>query len=111
MADREYRPRLVDRYLSEVLSDFAAVMVTGARAVGKTTTASQLAVNTVRLDRPGVAAAYRADPDAALRRAARPVLIDEWQEVPAVLGAVKRAAAQRPGRRGRPRQHLAGPAE
>src|SRR5664280_782691 len=35
-------------------------------------------------------ALYRADPDAALRRAARPVLIDEWQEVPAVLGAVGR---------------------
>lgn len=102
MADREYRPRLVDRYLSEVLSDFAAVMVTGARAVGKTTTASQLAVNTVRLDRPGVAAAYRADPDAALRRAARPVLIDEWQEVPAVLGAVKRAVDRDP----RPGQYL-----
>src|SRR5664280_2258511 len=102
MADREYWPRLVDRYLSEVLSDFAAVMVTGARAVGKTTTASQLAVNTVRLDRPGVAAAYRADPDAALRRAARPVLIDEWQEVPAVLGAVKRAVDRDP----RPGQYL-----
>jgi predicted AAA+ superfamily ATPase len=38
-----------------------------------------------------MAASYRADPDAALRRAARPLLLDEWQEVPAVLAAVKRA--------------------
>jgi uncharacterized protein len=31
-----------------------------------------------------------ADPDEALRRADRPRLIDEWQEVPEVLAAVKR---------------------
>ena len=37
-----------------------------------------------------MAALYRADPDAALRRATLPLLIDEWQEVPEVLGAVKR---------------------
>lgn len=42
----------------------------------------------------------RADPDAALRRATEPVLLDEWQEVPEVLGAVKRAVDDdpRPGR-------------
>lgn len=33
---------------------------------------------------------YRADPHAALARADRPVLLDEWQEVPEVLAAVKR---------------------
>jgi predicted AAA+ superfamily ATPase len=43
------------------------------------------------LDLPDTASRYRADPDAALRRADRPLLIDEWQEVPEVLGAVKRA--------------------
>lgn len=66
-------------------------MITGARATGKTTTARQRAVDVARLDLPGTAAAFRADPDAALRRVARPLLIDEWQEVPEVLGAVKRA--------------------
>lgn len=42
----------------------------------------------------------RADPDAALRDLPEPVLIDEWQVVPEVLGAVKRAvdAEPRPGR-------------
>jgi len=42
----------------------------------------------------------RADPDAALRRVTEPVLIDEWQEVPEILAAVKRAVddAPRPGR-------------
>jgi hypothetical protein len=41
-----------------------------------------------------------ADPDAALRGLAEPVLIDEWQEVPSIIGAVKRAVddGARPGR-------------
>jgi predicted AAA+ superfamily ATPase len=85
-----YRPRLADAYLDDLLSDFPAIMVTGARATGKTTTAAQRVAHVERLDRPGTAAAYRADPDAALRRAPRPVLLDEWQEVPEVLAAVKR---------------------
>lgn len=37
------------------------------------------------------AAAFRADPDAALRGLEEPVLLDEWQAVPGVLGAVRRA--------------------
>jgi uncharacterized protein len=86
-----YRPRLVDPLLSDAMSAFAAVMVTGARATGKTTTAARLAAQVDRLDIPDVAAVYRADPDAALRRASRPLLLDEWQEVPEVLAAVKRS--------------------
>jgi predicted AAA+ superfamily ATPase len=44
--------------------------------------------------------AFRADPDAALRGLEEPVLLDEWQEAPGVLGAVKRAVDRdsRPGR-------------
>jgi hypothetical protein len=40
------------------------------------------------------------DPDAALAAIEEPVLLDEWQEVPGVLGAVKRAVDDdsRPGR-------------
>ncbi len=86
-----YRPRFADAYLTDLLAVFPAVMITGARATGKTTTAAQQAAQIDRLDQPGVAASYRADPDAALRRAARPLLLDEWQEVPTVLAAVKRA--------------------
>lgn len=94
-----YRPRLADAYLRDLVADFPAVMITGARATGKTTTAQQHAAAVVRLDQPGTAAAFRADPDAALRRAVKPLLIDEWQEVPAVLAAVKRAvdADAKPG--------------
>ena len=86
-----YRARMADSHLADLLADFPAVMITGARAAGKTTTAAKHVARTVRLDEPGVAATYRADPDAALRRSDRPVLLDEWQEVPEVLAAVKRA--------------------
>ena len=86
-----YQPRLADAYLGELFAEFPAVMITGARATGKTSTAAQAAEQVVRLDEPGPAAAFRADPDAALRRVTRPVLLDEWQEVPQVLAAVKRA--------------------
>ena len=86
-----YRPRLVDPLLTDALATFAAVMVVGPRACGKTTTAARAATQIDRLDVPDTASRYRADPDAALRHAARPLLIDEWQEVPEVLGAVKRA--------------------
>lgn len=83
-----------------LLGELPALLITGPRATGKTTTASRHAATMVRLDRPAEAAAFRADPDAALRGLAEPVLLDEWQTVPEVLGAVKRAvdADPKPGR-------------
>lgn len=95
-----YLPRLVDSLLRELLSELPAVLVVGPRAAGKTTTAARHAASLVRLDRPAEAAAFHADPDAALASFDEPVALDEWQEVPTVLGAVKRAVDTdpRPGR-------------
>lgn len=95
-----YKPRLVDPLLENVLSELAALVVVGPRAVGKTTTVARRAQTMIRLDREGEAVAFRADPDAALRGLEEPVLLDEWQAVPTVLGAVRRAvdADSRPGR-------------
>ncbi len=75
-------------------------MLVGPRACGKTTTAARCAATVLRLDTEKGADALRADPDAALRNRAEPVLLDEWQEFPAVMGAVKRAvdSERRPGR-------------
>lgn len=92
-----YLPRLVDSRLGDVLAAFPAALILGPRASGKTTTARQIASDVVELDDPAQAAAFRADPTAALRARldrrphAGPLLIDEWQAVPEVLGAVKRA--------------------
>ena len=91
---------MLDGLLTELLEELPAVMVTGPRAGGKTTTAARHAASVVRLDRALEAEAFRADPDVALREYEEPVLLDEWQERPEVLGAVKRAvdADPRPGR-------------
>jgi len=95
-----YKERAADRLIHELLLELPALLVVGPRATGKTTTASRHAATTIQLDRPGEAAAFRADPDAALRGLEEPVLLDEWQAAPEVLGAVKRAvdADPRPGR-------------
>jgi len=98
MAD--YHRRSVDALISELAKELPALLIVGPRATGKTTTAIRHAATVVRLDRPAEAVAFRADPDAALRGLEEPVLLDEWQVVPEVLGAVKRAVdtASRPGR-------------
>ena len=91
-----YVPRLVDLRLDALAPQLPAVMVTGARAAGKTTTLERRAATVVRLDVPAQAAAFEADPDAALRGLPEPVLLDEWQAVPGVLGAVRRAVEADP---------------
>jgi predicted AAA+ superfamily ATPase len=95
-----YTPRLVDDLLVRRLAHHPAVLLVGPRATGKTTSAARVARSVLRLDQRAQAVAVGANPDAALRRLAEPILIDEWQLVPGVLGAVKRSvdADPRPGR-------------
>lgn len=95
-----YRRRLVDGLIAGLLTELPAIFIVGPRAAGKTTTAARHAKTVVRLDREAEAVAFRADADAALRGLPEPVLLDEWQQVPEVLGSVKRAVDQdsRPGR-------------
>src|SRR5215470_865684 len=95
-----YVRRLVDTELAEILGSHPAVLVVGPRACGKTTTTRRHCRSMLRLDVPAQAAVARADPDAALQGLEEPILIDEWQLVPEILGAVKRAVDDdaRPGR-------------
>jgi hypothetical protein len=50
----------------------------------------------LQLDRAGDADLVRADADIALQARDEPLLVDEWQAVPEVLGAVKRAVDAEP---------------
>lgn len=96
----EYKQRLADHLIAEFLTELPALSIVGPRGSGKTTTAIRHARTVVRLDRPAEAAVVAADPDSALGGLVEPILLDEWQEVPEVLGAVKRACdtEPRPGR-------------
>lgn len=96
-----YAPRIVDDELARALRLSPAVAVTGLRACGKTTTALQHARSSEVLDesRQDALAAVRLSPQMALD-GEEPRLIDEWQLVPELWGAVRRGADEdsRPGR-------------
>ncbi len=83
-------PRVVDVQLAEALAHLPAVLITGARAIGKTTTASAFANTVFDLSHPDVLREVKARPD-LLIEAEPPVLIDEWQRYPASMDIVKTA--------------------
>ncbi|HWH33559.1 MAG TPA: DUF4143 domain-containing protein [Egibacteraceae bacterium] len=87
---QEYLPRVVDEQLARLVASLPAVAVEGPKAVGKTETARRVAAGEVLLDRPAARALAEADPDQALSGPA-PLLLDEWQLVPPVWDAVRRA--------------------
>ena len=53
MKNNEYRPRVADTVLREILSCKGAVLVEGPKWCGKTTTAEQVAASTLYMDEPG----------------------------------------------------------
>lgn len=85
-----YQRRVIDDELDELFDGLAAIALDGAKGVGKTTTAAQRAASVLKLDDPLVQQAIDADP-ASVLRLTRPLLIDEWQRVPAVWDVVRRA--------------------
>lgn len=95
----KYLPRVVDAELDELLARLPAIAIDGAKGVGKTSTALRRARTARRLDDPAQRALAQADP-ARVLDGQPPVLLDEWQRVPAVWDFVRRAVDEdrRPGR-------------
>ncbi len=89
-APAQYRRRIVDDELDELLVELAAIAIEGPKGVGKTRTALQRANTVHRLDDPAELAVAQADP-ARLLQGETPVLIDEWQRLPQVWDLVRRA--------------------
>jgi uncharacterized protein len=85
-----YIRRVLDFELDELMSSLPAVAIEGAKAVGKTATASQRAATVRQLDDPAERSVAVADPR-RLIDGPKPVLIDEWQRVPESWDLVRRA--------------------
>ncbi|MGD0272664.1 MAG: DUF4143 domain-containing protein [Gaiellaceae bacterium] len=94
-----YSRRVVDDELDELIASLPAIALEGAKAVGKTATASRRAETIHALDDPAQRGVTIADPKRLLDGPA-PVLIDEWQRVPESWDLVRRAVdapGARPG--------------
>lgn len=90
----KYMPRLADAELREYLEAFGAVVITGPKWCGKTTTAQQVSASAIYLQDED----HRAEYEAALKtrpsmllEGPKPRLIDEWQVAPVLWNAVRKS--------------------
>ncbi|MDR1354955.1 MAG: DUF4143 domain-containing protein [Propionibacteriaceae bacterium] len=74
-----YRTRVIDTELAALVAGVPAVVIVGAKAVGKTESARLVAGSMIDLTDDDQLQVLRADRGAGLKNAAAPVLIDEWQ--------------------------------
>ena len=86
----EYRPRIVNEELDELLPGLPAIAIAGPKAVGKTVTAARRAATVYRLDQESQRSIIEGDTSQVVE-GEPPILIDEWQRVPAVFDRVRRA--------------------
>jgi predicted AAA+ superfamily ATPase len=97
-----YLPRTIENALRTADGHFPALLVTGARQVGKTTLLRELAGKArqyVTLDDPRILTLAREDPALFMQRYPPPVLLDEIQYAPELLPCIKMAidANRKPG--------------
>lgn len=85
-----YQWRVIDAELDELLGPLSALALEGAKGVGKTATAERRARTVLRFDEPSQRQLAEASPELILEGQG-PVLLDEWQRVPEIWDAVKRA--------------------
>src|SRR6056297_1105668 len=87
----QYQARVVDAELQKRLVASGAVVIEGAKACGKTATATRVAASHVMLDVDARARqALAVDPSLVLD-GERPRLLDEWQVEPRLWNHVRRA--------------------
>jgi len=92
---KQYKKRVVDAAIKTALQTFGAVIIEGARAVGKSTSAAYAAASSTSLDSsPEFAAMVQTSPNVILTGDV-PRLIDEWQLAPNIWNAVKHEVDKR----------------
>src|SRR5271157_3517647 len=95
-----YVRRVVDDELDELFAQLPAILLDGPKGVGKTETARRRCHTIRRLDAGSQRDIVDADPH-IVGSDTPPVLIDEWQRVPAVLDAVRQLVDDDPSAAGR----------
>ncbi len=91
----EYRPRIVDRELTERLATTGAVVIEGPKSCGKTQTARQQAQSEVLLDLDSNAVQAAKTIPQTLLQGETPRLLDEWQIAPNLWNEVRREVDNR----------------
>lgn len=89
-AIKGYLPRVVDAEIDQLIGGLPALVLEGAKDIGKTETAKRRARTVWELDTAAHREIGAADP-AALLQGRPPVLVDEWQHVPETWNLVRRA--------------------
>jgi hypothetical protein len=90
-----YSPRIVDDQLARRLESARIVVLEGAKAVGKTETALQVANSVVRLDTDSTARLAAATDPTLVLEGETPRLIDEWQVEPSIWNQARHFADDR----------------
>ena len=85
-----YEKRLIDSILKEYVDELPAILLEGAKAVGKTETCKQLASTEYRMDNAAQRELLQNNPEIILQNS-KPVLIDEWQLAPSLWSYVRHA--------------------
>lgn len=85
-----YERRLLDKVLKEYNQDLPAILLEGAKAVGKTETCLQLAKTKYSMDNLAQRELLHNNPEIILEKE-KPVLIDEWQLEPELWSFVRHA--------------------
>ncbi|OQX13446.1 MAG: AAA family ATPase [Desulfobulbaceae bacterium A2] len=90
--------------LTELLGDFRIVYLTGPRQAGKSTIAREIAQETGMgyhtLDDAALLASAQSDPQGLLAALPKPLVLDEIQQAPGLIGAIKMASDAAGGQNG-----------